>query len=55
MSYKKIYQELKKKIAKDYGKKCKDTDPDCPVCQAYTALHWLEAEEGMERFNKNGK
>ena len=42
MSYKKLYQELKKKIEKDYGKKCEDFAWGCCVCEAYICLDFLE-------------
>lgn len=42
MSYKKLYQELRKKVLKDFGKKCPDLDITCSKCQAWQAVDWVK-------------
>ncbi len=42
MTYKEIYQELKRKIKKDYGSRCKDFNINCTCCQAWLCLDILE-------------
>lgn len=41
MSYREIYEMLKKMIRKDYGKRCEDFNFNCHQCQAYLMLDLL--------------
>ena len=38
LTYTEIYDILKKKIPKDWGKRCKDFNLDCPLCRVYLML-----------------
>jgi hypothetical protein len=44
-------KEIKKKLLKEYGKKCKSYSPFCFVCIVYNAVDVLE--EALEIVPKN--
>lgn len=50
-----ILNELKKEIEINYGKRCKDRDVLCPVCQLYDAYDFIEANLEFITEGKNGK
>lgn len=52
MKYKQLYQELKRKIRKDYGLPCKDFDFHCHVCEVYMMLDILEGVADLEDWDK---
>ena len=47
-----ISEILKRKIRKDYGKKCKDFSLDCYVCRSYLLLTILEEIIDIEDYEK---
>ena len=50
---KKILNQLRKNIEKNYGKKCKDFELFCSVCIAYRVLEDMEqVMENLEMIKK---
>ena len=54
MTYEKIYKELKKKVQKDFGNKCREfyKKGDCTLCILYKALNIIEQAAEWERESK---
>lgn len=46
----KVIKELEKAIAKNYGKRCPDYEPDCVVCKMWKAFETIK--EGFENIEK---
>ena len=55
MTYQKLYKELKKKIEKDFGKKCKDFYLGCCRCNAYLMLQLLKDIVELEEFDSEDR
>ena len=50
LSYAQIHGQLKKKVRRDYGPKCKYFHKDCVVCKWYAFLKWMESDIEVERL-----
>ena len=49
ITYRWIYEILKRKTSKDYGSRCKEYLEDCPLCKIYRMLDTLEECVDLER------
>jgi hypothetical protein len=56
---KKYRLQVKERIARDFGERCKSQNLSCAVCQAYLALdiienlYWDDGEDSPTIFNKH--
>jgi hypothetical protein len=56
ITYKWIYEVLRRKVRKDYGKRCREYNNGCILCKLYRMLDVLqecvELEEELEELEK---
>ncbi|HLD38103.1 MAG: hypothetical protein A3G45_00140 [Candidatus Staskawiczbacteria bacterium RIFCSPLOWO2_12_FULL_37_15] len=53
--YKNLAKEFKKEVIKHFGKKCKDFNFGCMVCQSHRIVDDLKnLNDCLDNFNKHG-